>query len=187
MRTQSRKVWSLTRLVFPLLIWCRTPMPKIDRGLISKANGRIAFRRRRSAQYIHLSCSCLKLFMRRVVTRQTPKQLCRSSSRAWRTSPPLLVSPARPSYSRMNSSEAAHEPDATGADPKQLGHLPSLKLNDGHELPMAGGRPFSPSPNPSHLLTALAPLPSSPTASAQPISRPGSAATSSTRRSSPPP
>ncbi|KAF3765974.1 hypothetical protein M406DRAFT_346115 [Cryphonectria parasitica EP155] len=36
----------------------------------------------------------------------------------------------------MNSSEATHQPDATGTDPKQLSYLPNLKLNDGHDIPM---------------------------------------------------
>lgn len=37
----------------------------------------------------------------------------------------------------MNSAEAPYQPDASsGAGPKQLGYLPNLKLNDGHEIPM---------------------------------------------------
>lgn len=44
---------------------------------------------------------------------------------------------ARCSFStKMNSAEASHKADATGADPKQLGYVPSLKLNDGNEIPM---------------------------------------------------
>lgn len=36
----------------------------------------------------------------------------------------------------MNSAEASHQPDASGAAPKQLGYVPTLKLNDGNEIPM---------------------------------------------------
>lgn len=36
----------------------------------------------------------------------------------------------------MNSEGASFKPDATGADPKQLGYIPHLKLNDGIEIPM---------------------------------------------------
>lgn len=37
----------------------------------------------------------------------------------------------------MNSSVASYKPDATGQAPKQLQYIPNLKLNDGHEIPMA--------------------------------------------------
>lgn len=37
---------------------------------------------------------------------------------------------------KMNSAEASFKPDAAGADPKQLGYIPHLKLNDGEEIPM---------------------------------------------------
>lgn len=36
----------------------------------------------------------------------------------------------------MNSAGASFKQDATGADPKQLGYIPHLKLNDGEEIPM---------------------------------------------------
>ncbi|KAL8413875.1 hypothetical protein RB594_005203 [Gaeumannomyces avenae] len=36
----------------------------------------------------------------------------------------------------MNSETASHKPGASGESPKQLGYLPYLKLNDGHEIPM---------------------------------------------------
>jgi len=36
----------------------------------------------------------------------------------------------------MNSMAGSFEPDASGTSPKQSGHIPSLKLNDGHEIPM---------------------------------------------------
>jgi hypothetical protein len=36
----------------------------------------------------------------------------------------------------MNSAAASFKPDAAGADPKQLGYVPYLKLNDGNEIPM---------------------------------------------------
>ncbi|KAL1884356.1 hypothetical protein VTK73DRAFT_50 [Phialemonium thermophilum] len=38
----------------------------------------------------------------------------------------------------MNSIGASYKPDATGTDPKQTGSVPSLKLNDGNEIPMIG-------------------------------------------------
>ncbi|KAI0394955.1 aldo/keto reductase [Xylariaceae sp. FL0594] len=38
----------------------------------------------------------------------------------------------------MNSIAGSFKPDASGASPKQMGHIPSLKLNDGHEIPMLG-------------------------------------------------
>ncbi|KAK4205629.1 NADP-dependent oxidoreductase domain-containing protein [Triangularia verruculosa] len=38
----------------------------------------------------------------------------------------------------MNSVEASHVPDATGASPKQLDHIPNLKLSDGNEIPFLG-------------------------------------------------
>ncbi|KAI8623517.1 Aldo/keto reductase [Xylariaceae sp. FL1651] len=36
----------------------------------------------------------------------------------------------------MHSITASFEPDASGPGPKQLGYLPMLKMNDGHEIPM---------------------------------------------------
>ncbi|KAK4175949.1 NADP-dependent oxidoreductase domain-containing protein [Triangularia setosa] len=38
----------------------------------------------------------------------------------------------------MNSVEASHAPDASGATPKQLDHIPNLKLSDGNEIPFLG-------------------------------------------------
>ncbi|KAK3946312.1 NADPH-dependent conjugated polyketone reductase C1 [Diplogelasinospora grovesii] len=38
----------------------------------------------------------------------------------------------------MHSITAAFKPDASGAPPKQLEYIPSLKLSDGHEIPMLG-------------------------------------------------
>lgn len=51
---------------------------------------------------------------------------------------PSTIVPARKfSHSfRMNSAEASYQPDASGQGPKQMSHLPNLKLNDGHEIPM---------------------------------------------------
>lgn len=37
---------------------------------------------------------------------------------------------------KMNSIGSTFEPDASGASPKQLPYIPSLKLNDGNEIPM---------------------------------------------------
>ncbi|KUI62388.1 NADPH-dependent conjugated polyketone reductase C2 [Cytospora mali] len=37
----------------------------------------------------------------------------------------------------MNSIESSYKPDATGQAPKQMEYIPYLKLNDGHEIPMA--------------------------------------------------
>ncbi|KAI9158492.1 NAD/NADP-dependent indole-3-acetaldehyde reductase [Paramyrothecium foliicola] len=36
----------------------------------------------------------------------------------------------------MNSIGSAYEPDASGTPPKQLPYIPSIKLNDGNEIPM---------------------------------------------------
>ena len=36
----------------------------------------------------------------------------------------------------MNSITSTSEPDASGTPPKQLEYIPSLKLSDGHEIPM---------------------------------------------------
>ncbi|KAK0741707.1 NADP-dependent oxidoreductase domain-containing protein [Apiosordaria backusii] len=38
----------------------------------------------------------------------------------------------------MNSIEASHIPDASGASPKQVNHIPNLKLSDGNEIPFLG-------------------------------------------------
>ncbi|KAK4655722.1 hypothetical protein QC762_304920 [Podospora pseudocomata] len=38
----------------------------------------------------------------------------------------------------MNSIEASHAPDASGATPKQLDHIPNLRLSDGNEIPFLG-------------------------------------------------
>lgn len=35
----------------------------------------------------------------------------------------------------MNSDAASHGPGTSGKSPKEPGHLPYLKLNDGHEIP----------------------------------------------------
>ena len=42
---------------------------------------------------------------------------------------------------KMNSAESSFKPDAAGADPKQLGYIPHLKLNDGEEIPMVSPPP----------------------------------------------
>lgn len=36
----------------------------------------------------------------------------------------------------MHSIASYFKPDASGADPKQASFIPSLKLNDGHDIPM---------------------------------------------------
>lgn len=36
----------------------------------------------------------------------------------------------------MNSIPSSFTPDASGAAPKQAGHIPFLKLNDGNQIPM---------------------------------------------------
>ncbi|KAI1427546.1 aldo/keto reductase [Xylaria sp. FL1777] len=38
----------------------------------------------------------------------------------------------------MHSITASFKPDASGTGPKQLGYIPNLKLNDGHEIPLLG-------------------------------------------------
>ncbi|KFA66656.1 hypothetical protein S40285_03064 [Stachybotrys chlorohalonatus IBT 40285] len=38
----------------------------------------------------------------------------------------------------MNSAAATFQPDASGTPPKQVPYIPSLKLNDGNEIPMLG-------------------------------------------------
>ncbi|TGJ83516.1 hypothetical protein E0Z10_g5249 [Xylaria hypoxylon] len=38
----------------------------------------------------------------------------------------------------MNSIAASFKPDSSGIGPKQLDHIPNLKLNDGHEIPLFG-------------------------------------------------
>lgn len=40
----------------------------------------------------------------------------------------------------MNSIGSAYKPDATGTDPKQSDYLPSLKLNDGNEIPLVSNQ-----------------------------------------------
>lgn len=35
----------------------------------------------------------------------------------------------------MNSITAEWQPDASGTSPKQVPYIPTLKLNDGHEIP----------------------------------------------------
>lgn len=41
----------------------------------------------------------------------------------------------------MNSIEASHAPDASGATPKQLDHIPNLRLSDGNEIPFVSPLP----------------------------------------------
>lgn len=36
----------------------------------------------------------------------------------------------------MHSIKSTFKPDATGTSPKQMEYIPSLKLNDGNEIPM---------------------------------------------------
>lgn len=90
--------------------------------------------------------------MHRLLSRtQTSRQLTSSFSRACRVSTPLqaanrcgiystpkLFSPRAFTHSNMNSAEASYQPDASGEGPKQMGYLPNLKLNDGHDIPMVG-------------------------------------------------
>lgn len=40
----------------------------------------------------------------------------------------------------MHSIASAFKPDASGYSPKQVPYLPSLKLNDGNEIPMVSRR-----------------------------------------------
>lgn len=41
----------------------------------------------------------------------------------------------------MNSITAEWQPDASGTAPKQVPYIPSLKLNDDHEIPFVRGSP----------------------------------------------
>jgi hypothetical protein len=54
-----------------------------------------------------------------------------------------LTSPNRalPLAFSMNSIKAAFQPSAAGESPKQSYTLPSLKLNDGTEIPLVGIHP----------------------------------------------
>lgn len=62
-------------------------------------------------------------------------------SSSFATGPPCLSLSSRSATTarhrlEMNSAESSFKPDAAGADPKQLGYIPHLKLNDGEEIPM---------------------------------------------------
>lgn len=88
-------------------------------------------------------------------------------------------------YVRMNSAEASFTPDATGADPKQLGYLPNLKLNDGHEIPIVSPPPALHTPGNGYLPAWTDTVSSLPMASAPPTSSRQICEARSTRRSSP--
>jgi len=47
----------------------------------------------------------------------------------------------------MNSIGSSFQPDASGTAPKQGPFLPTLKLNDGNEIPLVSNTAMTPSPH----------------------------------------
>lgn len=102
----------------------------------------------RSSLLFHTLPDTAYPLMYRVSRSQVSRQLSSSVKRAHRSASCLSATPTyrltTRRFSKMNSAEATYKPDASsGAGPKQLGYLPDLKLNDGHEIPMASSLSLS--------------------------------------------
>lgn len=149
------------------------PEPELSKCRASKYSQTSARRSKHlpnSPSFLALSC-LVPVFMYRLSRLQSlcttlapiSRRLCSPTNTTFNRAAPRR-------YFKMNSVEASFKPDATGVDPKQLGYLPNLKLNDGHEIPMVSSVIYSGSI--SHKLAYSDSVPSSPTALAQPTSSP---------------